>query len=172
MKQLIKMESAINEALRLCSGAMSVRIVKESCDLEIVSTGESVKLRKDDRVMIFPQITHMDPSVYSEPEKFIWDRFLVSEESEDGEKLTLGRKFFKDGRWLKTSLIPFGGGISHCPGRYFAMNEIKIFVIIALLWFDIELKEDATLPKFDVTRAGLGIFPPIEELPFKYRWKF
>ena len=85
------------------------------------------KLRKGDRVAIFPPLLHHDPArVGPHPEEFQLDRYLA-----------------RSG----TPLMPFGGGISLCPGRKFALREIKAF----------DRKMDSWLAR--ATRLGLSIYP-------------
>lgn len=59
--------------------------------------------------------------------------------------------------------MPFGGGYTYCPGRRFARNEVKTMVAFLLTRFDLTLVgtgNNTEQPEFDGARAGLGIFPP------------
>lgn len=56
--------------------------------------------------------------------------------------------------------MPFGGGYTYCPGRRFARNEVKTMVAFLLTRFDLHLGDSSAQPEFDGARAGLGIFPP------------
>lgn len=62
--------------------------------------------------------------------------------------------------------LPFGGGVTLCPGRRFARNEVKTLVVCLLAQFRFQLAvgADAAAPAFDGARAGLGIFPPKEDV--------
>ncbi len=60
-------------------------------------------------------------------------------------------------------LVPFGGGVSMCPGRHVAKNEIKIFVALLLYWFDLRAAP-APDPTFEPGRAGPGILPPASDV--------
>lgn len=77
--------------------------------------------------------------------------------------------FYKDGQKLKYYLMPFGSGSSMCPGRYFAINEIKQFLCLMLLYFDLQLEEGQTRATVDSSRAGLGILLPTKDVRFRYR---
>lgn len=77
--------------------------------------------------------------------------------------------FFKHGQKLKYYLMPFGSGSSMCPGRHFALNEIKQVLSLLLLYFDLELEQGQTRAAVDPNRAGLGILSPSTCVRFRYR---
>jgi len=132
---MVRLESAVNEALRMCTASLVIRRVMQSTTIEVQGTQYS--LREGDQ----------DAAVYR------YDRFLMS----DGESR---RTFEYNGRPLPHALMPFGGGISMCPGRHFAMDEIKAFVAAVLLQVDVAIEGDIGMLSFDQSRAGLGILPP------------
>ena len=119
--ELRMLDSAIREALRLSSGSLTVREVLESFTLE--TRGGSYDIRKGDRVCLAPFITHRDPEIFEDPLAYRHDRFYIA----SGVK-----QFFKGGARVPLPLMPFGAGVSMCPGRFFAINEIKLFVALAL----------------------------------------
>ena len=92
---------------------------------------------------------------------FRYDRFI-----EAGSEKT---DFFKEGQRLKYYRMPFGSGSTMCPGRYFALNEIKQFVALTLLYFDVQLLEGQSKATLDYSRAGLGILLPTKDVQFRYR---
>ncbi|KAI8484506.1 Cholesterol 7-alpha-monooxygenase [Branchiostoma belcheri] len=145
--------SAINEALRMCSASIIIRVATEDAELALES-GSTFRIRKGDRVGLYPGFLHMDPEVYDDPETFKYDRFL-----ENGHEKTA---FYKNGRKLRHYLLPFGHGVSMCPGRFFALNEIKQLVTIVVCYFDMELIDMET-PPMDQSRAGLGTLAPLND---------
>lgn len=154
--------SIIEEALRLCSASIMIRVVNENCTLTLDS-GMTKDIRKGDYVALYPQMIHMDPEVYENPAEFRFDRYL----DENGQKKT---EFYKNGRRLKHFLIPFGSGASECPGRFFAMYEIKQFLTLVLWQYEMQLEDVASAPlAVDSTRAGLGILPPKHDVQLRYR---
>ncbi|CAH1258564.1 CYP7A1 [Branchiostoma lanceolatum] len=153
--------SAINEALRMCSASMIIRVATEDAELALES-GSTFRIRKGDRVALYPGFLHMDPEVFDDPETFKYDRFL-----ENGMEKTT---FYKKGRKLRYYLLPFGHGVSMCPGRFFALNEIKQFVTIVVCYFNMDLLEKHTPPQ-DQSRAGLGTLAPLKDCLFRYRLK-
>ena len=159
LSSLRMLDSAIREALRLSSGSLTLRHVPEDLELELGSTTYS--FRAGDRVCLAPFITHRDPEIFPEPERYRHDRFYV----ETGVK-----QFFKGGRKVPLPLMPFGAGVSMCPGRFFAINEIKLFVAMCLRDFDFDFVDpDHATPGFDLSRAGLGIYPPVEDVELRLR---
>ncbi|KAM6989442.1 cytochrome P450 7B1 [Tautogolabrus adspersus] len=160
LDKLLFLESAINESLRLSSASMNIRVVQEDFSLRL-DAERSVAVRKGDIIALYPQSMHMDPEIYEEPQMFRLDRFI-----QDGKEKT---DFFKDGQKLKYYLMPFGSGSSMCPGRYFAINEIKQFLCLMLLYFDLQLEAGQSQATLDSSRAGLGILLPAQDVRFRYR---
>uniref|UniRef100_A0A3Q3XJH8 Uncharacterized protein n=1 Tax=Mola mola TaxID=94237 RepID=A0A3Q3XJH8_MOLML len=160
LDKLLYLGTAINESLRLSSASMNIRVAQEDFSLRL--DGErSVGVRKDDIVILYPQSLHMDPEIYDQPQTFRFDRFV-----QDGMEKT---DFYKDGQKLKYYLMPFGSGASMCPGRHFAINEIKQFLCLLLLYFKLELEEGQARATLDPSRAGLGILSPSTDVRFRYR---
>lgn len=68
--------------------------------------------------------------------------------------------------------MPFGSGVTKCPGRFFAVYEIKQFLALVLSYFDMELLDPAIqVPLLDQSRAGLGILQPTYDVDFRYKLK-
>lgn len=94
-----------------------------------------------------------------------YDRFL----DESGQEKTC---FYRGGRKLRYYYMPFGSGVTKCPGRFFAVHEIKQFLSLVLAYFDMQLLDSAVkVPPLDQSRAGLGILQPTYDVDFKYRLK-
>jgi cytochrome P450 len=73
--------------------------------------------------------------------------------------LALPKQWTKNGERVHFFMLPFGGGKSMCPGRYFAINEFKITVGTLLAWFDLELLSNE-VPPIDPSRTGFGTASP------------
>ncbi|XP_023282637.1 cholesterol 7-alpha-monooxygenase-like isoform X2 [Seriola lalandi dorsalis] len=155
-----KAESAISESLRLSSASMNIRVAQENFDLRLDSE-RSVAVRKGDIIALYPQSMHLDPDIYEEPQTFQFDRYM-----QDGRERT---DFYKNNQKLKHYLMPFGSGSSMCPGRFFAINEIKQFLCLLLLYFDVQVEDGQTRATLDSNRAGLGILQPTTDVRFRYR---
>ncbi|XP_040208134.1 5-beta-cholestane-3-alpha,7-alpha-diol 12-alpha-hydroxylase [Rana temporaria] len=160
------LDSAVEESLRITAAPVLVRAVKENLNLKMANGGEYA-IRKGDRVGMFPYTAvQMDPVVHPEPEKFKYNRFL----NEDGSKKT---EFYKNGKRVKYFTMPWGAGTTICPGRFFAINELKQFVFLMLLYFEFELvdpKEE--IPPVDESRWGFGTMQPTKDVQFRYRLRY
>ncbi|XP_066484368.1 7-alpha-hydroxycholest-4-en-3-one 12-alpha-hydroxylase-like [Tiliqua scincoides] len=159
------LDSALEETLRLAAAPLLVRVVLMDMALKM-SDGREYSLRKGDKVAIFPYLAaHMDPDIHPEPQAFKYDRFL----SLDGTK----KEFYKNGEKVKYHTMPWGAGISMCPGRFFAVNEMKLFAFLMLLYFDMELvNKEENVPAIDQNRYGFGVMQPEHDIRFRYRLRF
>jgi cytochrome P450 len=118
--------SLISEVLRFTSASASMRVTT----VDTVIGGKKIPARSC--VMVPARELHFNASVFGPTSgHFQPDRF-VNEENKDLTK--------------STSFRPFGGGISHCPGRYLAQQEIKIVVALLLKNWDIEVESGSALP--------------------------
>ncbi|KAG7330044.1 hypothetical protein KOW79_006266 [Hemibagrus wyckioides] len=155
LESMIVLESIIREALRLSSASIMIRVASDDFILTLDS-GQTAAIRKGDYIALYPRLIHLDPDIFPDPLEFKYNRFL----DEEGQRRN---QFFKSGRQLKHYLVPFGSGASECPGRFFAMNEIKQFLMLALWHYDLQLSEHGDTLSPDRTRAGLGILPPAHD---------
>ncbi|MFO0626924.1 MAG: cytochrome P450 [Polyangiales bacterium] len=146
-----RLQSAIAEALRLSSASITLRRALRDTTLTL-DDGATYALRAGDLVCLFPWLMHHDAEIFPEPERFRDDRFLPD-----------APPFLKRGRRLATPLMPYGGGVSLCPGRHIANTEIQQFVAAVLTRFDLVAAEPAVPPP-ERTRAGLGVLPPRGDL--------
>ncbi|KAE8595449.1 hypothetical protein XENTR_v10015754 [Xenopus tropicalis] len=160
------MDSAMEETLRLKAAPVLTRVAKENVKFKMAS-GMDVSIRREDRVVLFPYVSvQMNPEIHTDPQKFKYDRFL----NEDGTKKTA---FFKNGEKVKYYTMPWGAGGSICPGRFFAVNELKQFVFLMLSYFELELvNPNEEIPSIDPNRWGFGIMQPNNDVQFRYRLRF
>ncbi|MEE6463921.1 hypothetical protein FKM82_006101 [Ascaphus truei] len=158
------LDSIIKEAMRLSSASLNIRVAKENFVLQL-DHNKSYNIRKDDIVAMYPQMVHLDPKIYEDPLAFKYDRYL----EENGKEKT---SFFLHERKLKYYYMPFGSGKTMCPGRQFAVHEIKQLLTLLISYFEMELIEkNVKSPPLDQSRAGLGILQPKHDIDFKYRLK-
>ncbi|XP_028328563.1 cytochrome P450 7A1 [Gouania willdenowi] len=156
------LDSIIKEAMRLSSASMNVRVAKEDFLLHL-DNNEAYRIRKDDVIALYPPMLHYDPEIYEDPFEYKYDRFL----DDQGQEKSV---FHRDGRRLRYFYMPFGSGVTKCPGRFFAIYEIKQFLSLVLAYFDMELLDPATkAPPLDQSRAGLGILQPIYDVDFRFK---
>nr|XP_032817524.1 7-alpha-hydroxycholest-4-en-3-one 12-alpha-hydroxylase-like [Petromyzon marinus]XP_032817525.1 7-alpha-hydroxycholest-4-en-3-one 12-alpha-hydroxylase-like [Petromyzon marinus] len=162
------LDSVIEEMLRLRSAPTLMRAVQQDMTLQVPgASGPGTKLRAGDRLAMFPHLSpHMDPEVHADPKEFKFDRFL----NKDGSKKT---DFFKSGHKLRYPTMPWGTGVSICPGRFFAINEIKQFTVLMLIHYDIDFCDPTTkVPDINASRFGFGIMQPTHDIRFRYRSRF
>ncbi|NXY74010.1 CP8B1 hydroxylase, partial [Glareola pratincola] len=165
LNQTPLLDSAVEETLRLVAAPILVRAVLQDTSLK-TSSGREYTLRKGDRLALFPHISvQMNPEIHPEPHKFRYDRFV----NPDGTK----KDFYKNGKRLKYFNMPWGAGVSICPGRFFATAEIKLFVFLMLSYYDLELvNREEEIPAIDVSRWGFGTMQPVRDVWFRYRLRF
>lgn len=156
------LDSAMEETLRLAAAPLLVRVVLEDMPLKM-NDGRKYSLRKGDKVAIFPYLAaHMDPEIHPEPHVFKYDRYLTLDNTK--------KEFYKNGEKVNYHTMPWGAGISMCPGRFFAVNEMKLFAFMMLLYFDMELvNKDEDVPLIDKRRYGFGVMQPERDIRFRYR---
>lgn len=157
------LDSVMEESLRLGASPTLLRLVQEDCALKMAS-GQEYLVRQGDIVALFPYLSvHMDPDIHRDPTAFQYDRFL----NPDGSRKV---DFYKAGRKIHHYSMPWGAGVSICPGRFFALSEMKLFLLLMVTHFDLELLDPATpVPPVDPNRWGFGTTQPAHDLRFRYR---
>jgi cytochrome P450 len=159
---LVGLDSAIQEALRLYSESMIARNVMEDIELDLKVGERNSKyfLQKGSRVAVMMSLLHSDNAVFENASEFQWNRFCPVNGTP--------KVFSKDGKTLAQPIRPFGGGSSMCPGRKFAVYEIKTFLAWLLYIFDLELV-DLSAPKLGIEpgRVGLGINVPARDVQIR-----
>ncbi len=158
MRRLPLCNSAVMEAMRLSSSSLVIREVSQPVTLQL-NDGKTYALRAGDRVCLCPEINHRDPELFPDADTFRVDRFVGT----DGPP-----QFFKRGKKVTLALMPFGGGVSMCPGRYMASNEVVQVIAALLTTFEFDVPPHAP-PPLNRRRAGLGILPPATDVAFRYR---
>lgn len=76
---------------------------------------------------------HMDPSIYENADKFDGFRFNRLRERDGNAKYQAVN--------VNNEYLHFGNGQHACPGRFFAVNEIKLMLAFTLLRFDFRTKD-------------------------------
>ncbi|XP_068951523.1 7-alpha-hydroxycholest-4-en-3-one 12-alpha-hydroxylase-like [Petaurus breviceps papuanus] len=166
LQQTPVLDSVMEETLRMVVAPILTRTVMEDMILKM-DDGREYALRQGDVVSIFPYLSlHMDPEIYPDPTTFKYDRFLNPEGS---RKVA----FYKQGRRIKSPMLPWSAGPSICPGRFFALSEMKMFVFFMVAQYDIELvDQEVKIPSVNVKRFGIGAMQPIHDVQFRYRLCF
>ncbi|XP_063079822.1 24-hydroxycholesterol 7-alpha-hydroxylase [Engraulis encrasicolus] len=114
----------ILEATRLrAPGAITRRVVRP---LKL----QNYIIPPGDMLMVSPYWAHRNPEYFPDPEEFIPERW---------EQADLVKNVFLEG------FVAFGGGKYQCPGRWYAIMELHMFVALILYKFDFTLLDP--LPK-------------------------
>ena len=151
-------DSAISEALRLVTGSMVMRLATTPTQLTL-HDNQTFDIRAGDGVAIYPALTHLDPRVFPNPDTYIVDRFL------DNPTPTL------NGQRVAQAFMPFGAGVSMCPGRHWARNEILVLVAMMVQRCEWVVEKGVKVPPVDYTRVGIGVYSPKGDISIKYRYK-
>ncbi|ELU17287.1 hypothetical protein CAPTEDRAFT_220158 [Capitella teleta] len=145
LQNLELIKRCILESIRLRSpGAISRGVEKE---IKI----KDFTIPEGDMLMLSPYWMHRNPKFFPDPEAFKPDRWLQAD---------VKRNIFLKG------FMPFGGGRFQCPGRWFALMEIQLFVAIVLKSVDIDLLEK--VPDNSLLHL-LGVQQPETGLMVKFR---
>ncbi|XP_074139266.1 5-beta-cholestane-3-alpha,7-alpha-diol 12-alpha-hydroxylase-like [Sminthopsis crassicaudata] len=166
LQQTPVLDSVMEETLRLVVTPFLTRTVKQDLILKM-DDGREYALRQGDEVSIFPFLfLHRDAEIYPDPTTFKYDRFL----NPDGSRKVV---FYKQGRKIKPHMLQWGAGITVCPGRFFALNEMKMFVFLMVTQYDIELvDQDVKIPSVNRKQFGSSAIQPIHDVQFRYRIHF
>ncbi|KAI5803518.1 cytochrome P450 [Peziza echinospora] len=125
------LHATLRETLRMYPLITIRRLATSSVTLP----GTSTVFPKGTMVQISPFLTHRNPDIYPNPEKWEPERFI-----EDGGD-TLIRKLNADG---KIAYLPFGGGMHKCPGEKFSMALACTIVGMLVRDYTIQWPEDVS----------------------------
>jgi cytochrome P450 len=173
LNQLVYTDACLTEALRLSSGSLIMRGAVEACEFTM-QNGKTYRLRKGDRLGIIPPLFHYDADLYPNPNQFQPERWIVGETLEEQAISAMGKlSFKKQGKPVpsSTAYLVFGAGITLCPGRRFARNEVKLLLIFLLSRFEFAFPLGIVPPHpgVDGSRAGIGIFPPQSDVKIEVK---
>ncbi|XP_056419884.1 24-hydroxycholesterol 7-alpha-hydroxylase [Hyla sarda] len=118
LAKLPYIKSCILEAIRLRSpGAITRKVLQplKVYDYEIPA---------GDLLMLSPYWLHRDPKHFPEPHMFKPERW---------KRANLEKNVFLDG------FVAFGGGKFQCPGRWFALMEIQMLLVLMLYKYEFQL---------------------------------
>ena len=142
------LETIFCEALRLNGGAMVSRKVLAPTDIG----GKA--LQPGNSIIIPSRQLHKNKDVWGfDVNEFDAFRFA--------KKKSLARH---------SSYRPFGGGVTYCPGRVLAKEEVFGFIAIILHRFDIKLAQHSgsqqkqAFPRLDDSTPALGITGPVKSM--------
>ncbi len=120
LKQMPYLDRVLKEVLRVIPPVGGgFREVIQTCEYQ------GYQIPQGWQVLYQINVTHQDPNIYQDPQRFDPERFNV-DRAEDR------REIF--------SHVPFGGGLRECLGKEFARLEMKLFAARLLQEFDWQLE--------------------------------
>ncbi|XP_041351276.1 24-hydroxycholesterol 7-alpha-hydroxylase-like [Gigantopelta aegis] len=125
LREMPYLKMCILESIRMRSPGVVVRKVVKGF------TVKGYKIPEGDIVMVSPYWTHRNPKYFHDPNTFNPERW---------NKEDLDKNLFPPG------FIGFGGGRYQCPGRWFALLEMHMFVALFLQRFDCKLLSPVPQP--------------------------
>lgn len=84
------------------------------------------------------QAIHLDDSLYPDSKRFNPFRFTRADSVRDIIDVAACGKAERNSATIDASFLSFGFGKHACPGRFFALNELKLFVAHMVLNYDFE----------------------------------
>ena len=141
------LSSLYHEGLRVYNAPTGARTVTSPCSLP---SAPSVILQPGKKLLMPYRQLHYDSALWGKDiDTFDRTRFLGSSSAKLSSR--------------NTGFRPFGGGSTHCPGRFLAWREIALFVACVLWRFDIKLVEGGTeFPVVDERKPTGGMLGPVE----------
>ncbi|MBE9033072.1 cytochrome P450 [filamentous cyanobacterium LEGE 11480] len=125
LKQMLYLDQILKEVLRVIPPVGGgFRSVIQDCEYQ------GYQIQKGWQSLYQINATHLDPTLYPNPQEFDPDRF-DADRAEDKQK--------------PFAHVPFGGGLRECIGKEFARLEIKLFAARLLREYQWELLPDQDL---------------------------
>ncbi|KAF0705765.1 Aste57867_6922 [Aphanomyces stellatus] len=141
------LDSAIKEALRVAFGNTVIRVAVDDAVVDLPD-GSKLAVAPGDEIMLTAGVAYHDPTTFSNPMAFEYDRFVRSPE-------------------LAKEFRPFGIGKFNCPGmffdflgQYFAMDFLKAAMATLILETDILDFQGTTTPNYTTA----GVYAPKDSL--------
>ncbi|KAK1997997.1 cytochrome P450 [Colletotrichum falcatum] len=169
------MQSVYTECMRLHISIAITREVSQPTKLH------GYRLGKGSIVQALTNLMHFDEQIWSQeghPASEFWaERHIkkVKKVDERTGSVTTERQFVMGAK--PSEFFPYGGGVSICPGRFFAKQEILLSIAMIVTRFDLEfvewIREDGSKserpPMDDPHYFGSAAVPPDRDV--KLRWK-
>lgn len=106
--------------------------------LSIAHGESSINIPKGTIIALPVHDVHKDPRIYTNAHLFQPLRFVVSKQGEARPNIEGGTGRGKHAVTLDDSFLGFGCGKHACPGRFFAVHEMKLVVAYLLLNYEVK----------------------------------
>ncbi|KAI9297499.1 cytochrome P450, partial [Neoconidiobolus thromboides FSU 785] len=145
INQMIYLEAVISESMRILP---TVNMLPRKCTKDYYFENE-IYFKKGQPLMLNFALAMKGNAHFKNPEEFNPNRFLIVNELGN---LSINKKLTKE-------LLGFGYGPRMCIGSQFSLLEQKVFLILILSTFNVELPENS--PHYDnPTLPALGFISP------------
>ncbi|KAI1747227.1 ent-kaurene oxidase [Xylaria castorea] len=151
VSKLVLIDSTIRESMRLApfNSVGLPRTVIDPHGIWLEREGSKFNVPYGTAVTIPVEPIHYDESIYPDARSFKPFRFARTDAARDildafdnksqtGEARSSSQLKTKSSATVDDAFLGFGFGKHACPGRFFALNEIKIFIAIMVLHYDLE----------------------------------
>jgi len=164
------LESLVTEAMRLRSTSKMIRLRYSNEDfrlkLPLPLSGKTAEfnVKKGTYFVSCPTLMHRDPALFEDPMTFKFDRFAKDAKG----RLPI---FTKSGKRIHRPVDAFGGGLTMCPGRRFAVTEIKSLIATMILEYELRWP-DGKVPSPPIDTWGIvNTGMPTHDVEFEFRKK-
>lgn len=147
---MTKLDSVIRESLRL-NAITSRGLTREVVAPEGVTTPEGLYLRSGTHLCIITGSRQRDFDVWEGADNFVPLRFVRPSDGPD-EFASKPRHAVH----VTEDFLSFGYGQHACPGRFFAVQALKVIIGLLLIRYDFEPLQERPKP----TEIGEVIIPP------------
>ena len=143
LDRMRNLDSILMETIRLSTTQKSFLGRQANKDVEVKlpvdGTTKQFFVKKNTMILCSNTLIHRDEDIFQDATTFKWNRFAPGPNDEMPV-------FRKNGRTIVRPVNPFGGGPSICPGRRYALAEIKAMVAMVLVHNDIRFKDNIVVP--------------------------
>jgi len=139
MDKLHKLDSFLRETQRMNTTGI---VVMYRLALRPFTFSNGVTIPEGTIVSVPASTIHMDENIYSNPEQF--DGFRFSKARDMGGDIMMASHSAVS---TSPEYLVFGLGRHTCPGRFFAVNQIKALVARIIMTYDIKFEEGQEVPR-------------------------
>ncbi|CCL98070.1 uncharacterized protein FIBRA_00064 [Fibroporia radiculosa] len=137
MGKMRKLDSFMRESQRL-NGITSLTVMRQV--LQSITLSDGTYIPAGTIISASARSTHDDKQLYDRADEF--DPFRFSDMRE-GDSEGLKHQYVT----TSPEYVAFGHGKHACPGRFFAVNELKVMMVYMLLNFDIKFEHEGGRPE-------------------------
>jgi len=164
LDKMYKLDSFIKESQRFGSSLSALSMQRKLRKDFTFSDGTTIPAGYT--VAVAAVATHHDSALYPEADQFDGFRFSRRREAESSGTGTPTSKHQLIS--LSADYLLFGNGHFTCPGRFFAVHQVKAMFAYVLQNYDVKLEREGVRPK-DIWLETLAIPDPDAKLMFRKR---